>query len=280
MRIARLPDELIFRIIEFTGMDTYKLTQTSNEYRRILNETLELLVEPFLGHILPLSTTPFTRLIVASSPPQLLSIWGRSVTTTTKELLLLDAIRVGDIPAINHLVRRGVDLNHKNTSLGQPSKCAVSFNRPECLKEILKYNPSNPFPTVDGIVLVEDMFTHTSDVVFQIPVVPEIPPLVLDAYISRGELQVFTMRRWMNDPRVFNWFKEAASRVPWGTRFQIDRGKFICDECFDQKYSDPYFCHGWMRCKGCVNKPHEPVKLQPQVAVYGEHVIDTDSDSE
>jgi hypothetical protein len=277
MRIARLPDELIFHIIEFVGMDTYKLTRTSNEYRRILNETLELLIEPFIGHILPISTTPFTRLIVASSPYQLLSVWGRSVTTTNKELLLMDAIRVGDIPAINHLVRRGVDLNHNNTAT-QPSKCAVSFNRPECLKEILKYNPSNPFPTVDGIVLVEDMFTHTSDVVFQIPVNPDIPSLILDTYISRGELQVFTMRRWMTDSRVFNWFKEAASRVPWGTRFKIERGSILCDACLCHTYSDPYFCHGWIRCEGCVSKPHEPLTLQPQVAVYNEYVIDTDSD--
>jgi len=279
MRIARLPDELIFYIIGFTGVDTRQLTLTSKKYRRVLLEMNDHLIEPFLGRILPISTDPFTRLIVASAPYKLLSSWGRSVSTIDKELLLMDAIRVGDVPAIHHLVRRGVNLNNHNISTWktQPSKCAVSFNRPECLEAILKYNPTEPFPTVDGIVLVEDMFTHTSDVVFQIPVDPAIPPIILDTYISRGELQVFTMRRWKEDWRVFNWFKEAANRVPWGTQFKIDRYSILCDECLSPIYSDPYFCRGWIRCEGCMNRPYEPIIRQPRVAVYNE---DIDSDSE
>lgn len=84
----------------------------------------------------------------------------------------------------------------------------------------VSYNPSSPFPPTEVDTFVEDMFTHTSDVVFEIPVSQSIPPIILYTYISRGDLSIFTRRRWMSDHRVFKWFKEAAEKVPFWYRIQ------------------------------------------------------------
>lgn len=264
MSFIQIPDEIILHIIQFSGISTYKLAKTSNEIRNILLGVLKLMP----SHSLPKSDSDFTKLVVGTDPIHLLSIWGTSCSDINKELLLMDAIRAGDTRSIDRVVRRGVDLNHKNMGT-QPCKCAVSFNRPQCLERILSYNPTSPFPPTDGDTFVEDMFTHTSDVVFQIPVDPAIPPVILDTYISRRELGIFTRRRWMSDRRVFGWFKEAADQVPWGTPFKVNSPVIVCDCCLDY-VTTPYFCRGWIRCRECTGFPMETIKLRPRVAIYDE----------
>lgn len=271
MSFIQIPDEIILHIIEYCGISTHKLAKISKNIRHILLGVLNLMQ----SSMLPETDSDFTKLVVGTDPMRLLSIWGSRTSHINKELLLMDAIRVGDIRAIDRIIRRGVDLNHKNMGT-QPCRCAVSFNRPECLRTILSYNPSSPFPPTEGDTFVEDMFTHTSDVVFQIPVNQSIPPIILDTYISRGDLSIFTRRRWMSDHRVFKWFKEAAEKVPFGTAFKVYSPVILCDCCLDC-ITTPYFCHGWVRCKECTSLPMETIKLRPRVAIYDDS-SDYDSD--
>lgn len=284
--VSRLPNEMLLEIFEFAGIHSYKMTRTSHVFRSIMLEILEIL--ELTGVVLPITPNRFTKIIIGMEPRRLLSIWGKTETTIAKELLLLDAIRVGDRRGVELLIRRGVDLDYKNTGTQTfPVKCAVSFNRPECLKIILNYTPLSPFPPVSGSILVEDMFTHTSDVRFQIPVHEDIPPMILGEYIKRGQLEIFTRRRWMNDGRIFNWFRTAAQTVPTATTI-LNATRMICNHCLERTGS-PVFCKGWIRCPTCADIPCPPLKLTPRVTIYNEDgvytpvnetIIDVDSESD
>lgn len=272
---------MLMEVFKFAGIHTWKLTKTSKYIRNVLLEILD--IYEAIGTQLPISPSPFTRLIVGTDPLHLLSTWGKTTSTIDKELLLFDAIRTGDIRSMETLIRRGVDLNYKNQMFA--AKCAVSFNRPECLLLIFKYNPPNPFPPVEGPVLLEDMFTHTADVKFQVPVDPSIPPIILSEYVKRGKLEIFTRRRWMNDGRIFAWFRRAAFLVDWATPL---KGIMMCDNCFEQTGS-PAFCKGWVYCPLCTDTKPAPIKLSPRVTIYNddgvytpvnENIIDSDSDSD
>jgi hypothetical protein len=269
------PDEIIRYIIKFFSPAVHFLIQTSKQIKERLSELAdEYVLKRRVTTLLPLNATNITTMMI-SLTPSLIKLWGLSQSNEIKEMLLCEAVRTGDSRGILNIISHGVDLdirrlsNHKipeQRGAYFPIEEAVSFNRPEQLKLLIDQGADlNPMCNVvkrwfmDGYT---DLLDSTSDLKFCTNVPSEIPDIILEAYIKKGDLTPFICRNWRSDIRTFDWFCRSIPKIKYGTRTNVDGWCF--DKDCDNRCENLFMCNGVGLCETCYKNGKHKEPLTPE----------------
>jgi hypothetical protein len=263
----KIPVDLLLILAEYAGTSIINLASTSSSMMKNFDDVAEYFLQVRYERLRPLDTTDLTSMILMMSPMYFRK-WGEYKSTIEKETMFCDAVRRGDISALNHIMSLGVDVDARRLCFENidesiagnalyPVQEAASFNQPKSLEFLFNYGANvNPMCNISKRWFISgptDLFEYRSRARFWVSDCSEVTKLIIAEHIKVGDFSIFHNNYWRSDEGLFPWFCEALARIPRGT---LSGYCANCDKC-KAFSSDIAFGNGRMLCETCVASPVE-----------------------